>query len=752
MTVDQSFLPFFLDEAADILAEWEKSCLEMERHGGLESTEAVYRAAHNLKSGSAAVGLSDLSAFVHTVENLMSKILSGQLTQSPDILQMLLSAHAILMNWFAGLRDNPGFQTGGQATELKDRIVEVLAKLDQSSKIVPVEQTVPKEDVASVQTQELAQVVVDTPPPTPIVKTDSPAVSHTNRPAENIRVAASKLDLLIQLVGELSTQQSIVWHGRLNGQLHLKSCDNAIQLIQKTAKDLQATALSLRMQPLQSLFQRLERAARDIARSQGKKIDVIMQGEEVDLDRSVVERITEPLMHVIRNAVDHGVEKPDARKAAGKKETAVIRIHGDQEPGGVLLTIADDGKGLQPERILQKALERGIAKAEHTYTPTEIQNFIFHHGFSTAEIVTDVSGRGVGMDIVKTAVESISGQINVSSEPGHGTQFMISLPATLSIVDALLVESHGHCYAIPVQDVSEVINLAEYKMETAASSGRFLVLREQVIPVQRLTDHLPNASKQFADSEDLTSVMPALIIRMATQTIAFEVGRVIGRQAVSLRKLPAGLGKICGFTGGTILGDGDPCVILNLPALARKYFEQLPDGIQSIGSQGHLEQDNYANDQEDRYLIFSCDGQNLAVALSNVREILSPQPLEKMIGAANYFDGCLNLRGQFLKVVNLSKILNLSHRSDYQAIMVIETRDGNLGCLTEKIEGVSYLEHASITETVRVKGDSSLIERHTKGLARYHDQLITIVDLPGILCDLLEVHQVPTHVRQLEVS
>ncbi|MDQ3231831.1 MAG: ATP-binding protein, partial [Pseudobdellovibrionaceae bacterium] len=488
------FLNFFLDEALDALAVWEKACLDLERDNSREAREELYRAAHNLKSGSGAVGLTEFNELVHKVEDLISKVLNGQIESSPAILKVFLGTHSILYAWIDQLKK-------GQAQQPTPEVQIIFQSLAQIMGAKPSEPAVDAAPAPEAETPTVdlvhepvltgaelllkslqAPAAIPSAPAEPTAAVPM-AATHTQAPAstptgpksqESLRVAAAKLDQLIQLVGELSTQQAIVWHGRLNGLLQSKSCDNAVQLIQKIAKDLQGLALSLRLQPLQSLFQRLERTGRDLARSQEKKIEVLIRGDYVEVDRTVIERIADAMNHVIRNAIDHGIETPAERLANNKKETATLRIEAVQETSGVMITVSDDGRGLNTEKILKKALERGIVRPDANLAPQDIHRLIFHAGLSTAEKVTDISGRGVGMDVVKNSVETIGGFIHVSSQSNLGTTFAISLPATLSIIDALIIAIDGSRYAIPVQDVAEIINARQSKIKSVAGFGRLL--------------------------------------------------------------------------------------------------------------------------------------------------------------------------------------------------------------------------------------------------------------------------------------
>lgn len=476
------------------------------------------------------MNLKEFHELVHTVEDVIAKILNQQLPVSSDAIRIFLSTHSVLNSWVESLRAGQDFLPLEEIRQIERQVAALLG------------QPQPAEETRAVHEEPLSEANADE------VRLDiaDSSKSHEKMPKaaaqkESIRVAAAKLDNLIQLVGELSMQQAILWHGKQNESLNSKSCDVAIHLIQKIAKDLQNLALSLRLQPLQSLFQRLERTGRDLARSQGKKIEFEAVGDFVELDKSVAERIADALTHIIRNAIDHGVESPEDRSAKGKSEQARIRLEASQEPNGILIKISDDGRGLNADRILRKALERGIVKADAQLQESDIHRLIFHAGLSTAEKVTDISGRGVGMDVVKTAVESIGGTIDLASRQNRGTSFLIALPATLSIIDALIVSVDGNQYCVPLQDVAEIIDLREMEVQTMPMQGRLISLRRRMIPVESLGRHLPAApaldnsrmpGSLKAPQDQADGMRPALMIRSNSGLVAFEVDKLAGQQAV----------------------------------------------------------------------------------------------------------------------------------------------------------------------------------------------------------------------------
>ncbi len=713
------FLGFFLDEALDVLSVWEKSCLELEKSGSSEAKEELYRSAHNLKSGSGAVGLSSMNELVHKVEDLIAKILAGHLQKTPAIIKVFLTTHSLLLIWIERLKAGLAFDGDLEVKEIYHELLRIQSS--EASSADPTSSPLASTDFAAGSSPADLLLQSIGSPRTPAdqkielkseqdlsflhAQAEAKVSTPSAKSQESIRVAASKLDQLIQLIGELSTQQAIVWHGRQNGQVQSPGCDNAIQLIQKIAKDLQGLALSLRLQPLQSLFQRLERTACDLARTQEKKIEVVIRGEHVEVDRSVIERISDAMNHVIRNAVDHGIETPSERQHSKKRETPTLSIEAVQETNGVLISISDDGRGLNSERIQEKAIERGIIRPDAKLSQAEINRLIFHAGLSTAEKLTDISGRGVGMDVVKNSVETIGGTIQVSSQAQVGTSFAISLPATLSIIDSLIIGVEGNRYAVPVQDVAEIVNIENSRIEAVAGLGTILSLRKQLIPIEPLRAHLPPkiaaASHRSIDLRASVaggSIQPALIVRKGETTLGFEVDVILGQQPVTVRRLPHTLSQIPGYTGGTILGDGDPCIILNLSALLSRHFEKISKSPDESRSNSQDSSSEIAEEEQPRSehhcLIFEVYGQELAAPLLSIKEVMKDLPCSPMVGAARHLLGSIEVRGELLPVYDLSTLLGLPAHPEYDHAtdLVLEEESAAFAIRVSKVLAVSDLK------------------------------------------------------------
>lgn len=619
--IDEELLLCFLDEALDSLNQWERACLDLETNPAKENYGTLFRAAHNIKGASRTVGLEKFGTFVHTVEDLIKLLMDGVLPIDPTLLGCLLEGQVKLVNWVEELRSDAnadpdvseitakikgitgdpkaylvsigavpppppveekpaGSQAKGAVDDLQDVFNAAKAEYDNAAQ--PASANPAPQAAASVsQPTEAAKpgAPVEAKPAADTKKAAEGAKAQ--KTDETIRIAANKLDELLQLIGELSIHQAILFQGKREGSLQSRICNNAIHLSNKIVKDLYSKAMSLRMQPIITLFQRLERVARDVARSQNKKIQIVLEGTDVELDKTVIERITDPLIHIIRNAVDHGIETFEERKRTPKNEVATIKLMASQDPAGVCIKVAEDGRGLNRDKILKKAIEKGLVSPAQTLTPDQIHNLIFLPGFSTAEQVSDISGRGVGMDVVTKAVQDLQGNIDIASAIGQGTIFSITLPTSLSIVEALVVKIDEMRYAVAMHELTEIIDLAEYTIDSSGNKGRMISIRGEVVPLQNLNQELKVPVVKKTDQERRgvqhkshhEDCRPALVVREAGATIAFEVDSILGQQQVVVRPLSEHLSKVPGFSGSMIMGDGEPGMIVSLSDIARAYVK-----------------------------------------------------------------------------------------------------------------------------------------------------------------------------------
>jgi two-component system chemotaxis sensor kinase CheA len=380
--------------------------------------------------------------------------------------------------------------------------------------------------------------------------------------ASSVRVDTSKLDYLVDMVGEMVIAQSLVRHNETLGVATDPRLHRDLAQLARITGEVQRTAMAMRMVPIGQLFQRATRQVRDLSRKVGKQVELATRGEDTELDKTIAEELADPLMHMVRNAIDHGIESPAAREAAGKPPQARISLAAYHQGGQIVIEVADDGRGLDSRKILAKAREKGLVDDSARLSESDTFRLILEPGFSTAEQVTDISGRGVGMDVVRTQVQKLRGRIEIRSEAGQGTTFLLKLPLTLAIIDGLVVKVGRHRYIVPLFAVREMFRPAAGSMFTVQNRQEMTLVRGRLLPVLRLY-------KRFGVEPRTEDPCQALLIVAETEGHPFclMVDDLVGKQEVVIKSLGMGLGKIPGVAGGAILGDGRVGLILDVGGL-----------------------------------------------------------------------------------------------------------------------------------------------------------------------------------------
>jgi len=341
----------------------------------------------------------------------------------------------------------------------------------------------------------------------------------------------------------------------------IKELDETLNMIGRSVSDLQAMMMDIRMIPLSHIFNRFPRTVRDIANREGKEVEFIVEGGDTELDRSVMDGLNDPLLHLIRNAIDHGIERPEVREAAGKPRKGTLLLSARRDRDNVIITVEDDGQGIDVERVRKKAVEKGLVTLDEarTLSRDEIIDFLFQPGFSTAEKITDISGRGVGLDVVRTTLESLHGKIKVESREGGGTTFELLLPPTMAIVNVMMVRINGRRCAIPIHNVAEVAGLVPEDIHTIGGRETIL-LRDEVMPLDRLDD-------MFGRSP-ATEILVVLQDQNRKRTVA--VDEIEGQQEVVIKPLSKVVGTVRGISGVTIPGDGEVVPVLDVTSIIRE--------------------------------------------------------------------------------------------------------------------------------------------------------------------------------------
>ncbi|HOP15960.1 MAG TPA: chemotaxis protein CheA [Gammaproteobacteria bacterium] len=429
---------------------------------------------------------------------------------------------------------------------------------------------------ASAQVEPVAQGkphLSEVPPPEERRVTDERRSEAERRKApvaaggsSSIRVDIHKIDALINMVGELVITQSML--GMLGEDFEMSRVERlreGLTQLERHTRELQESVMQIRMVPISFSFSRFPRLVHDLSSKLNKKIDLKMSGENTEVDKTVIEKIGDPLVHLVRNSLDHGIEKPEERLAAGKPETGTVRLSASHRGGNIVIEIRDDGRGLPRDKILKKAVERGLVKADDNLSDKDIYDLIFQPGFSTAEQVSDVSGRGVGMDVVRRNINELGGAIEIESTPGKGSAIIIRLPLTLAILDGQTIRIGAETYIVPLVSIVESIQIQESMLNTVVGRGETFTLREEYLPVVRMHEVF---GIENHDAKRLTDGI-LVVVEGEGRKCGLFVDDLLGQQQVVIKSLEANYRKVEGLSGATILGDGSVALILDIPGLMR---------------------------------------------------------------------------------------------------------------------------------------------------------------------------------------
>jgi two-component system chemotaxis sensor kinase CheA len=534
----KEILQDFISEASELLEELENDLVELEdKKDDEELINKIFREVHTIKGSSSFLELDKISTISHHTEDILNRLRKKEMEVSDGIMDILLEYVDVAKNIIVDIK------TGRDTTEIN----EILNKLDQ----VKAGTYVPKGFRGKLaESKGLKQGGKQ-------VKAASQAIEQT------IRVEVGRLDALMNLVGELVLNRNRLV--QLANELNIKYEDDikVEQLLDTTSQlglittELQLAVMKTRMIPISKVFNRFPRIVRDMARELNKEVELILSGEDTELDKSVIELITDPLMHMVRNSVDHGIELPDEREKIGKKRKGSLYLSASQEGNHIIISVSDDGRGIDPEKIAKVAIDRELATPEEIarMEKDEILGFIFKPGFSTSTKVTNISGRGVGLDVVRSNIEKINGIINIDSKVGEGTTLQLKLPLTLAIIQSLLVEVSGEVFAIPLVSIIETIKIKEEEIHDL--EGReVLNYRTGVLTLIRI-------SSVFDLEPTFSEYMYIVIVAVAERQVGFVVDRFIGQEEIVIKSLGEFLGSLLGIAGATIMGDGKVRLIMD---------------------------------------------------------------------------------------------------------------------------------------------------------------------------------------------
>ncbi len=575
---DDELMRMFCVEAEELLAEIEAGVLVLEQSPTDEATLAtVFRGFHTLKGNAAVMKLVVLQRLTHELESLLDAARRGRRPLDRAAIDVILAAADVVNRYVQETTRQLDGHDAGRSIPLPvpaliDRVHQVLASpsSDTPRPASPAATPAP----APIAEHAPVSLPAGTPTPTPEAASASVgqiaptlAAEPVERPrvttSGSVRVDTHKLDGLVDLVGELVIAQSMVVQAA-DAAAGDDTLARSLGHLRGITADLQRTAMAMRMIPIRGSFQKMSRLVRDVAVHLGKEISLVVEGEETEVDRTVIEEIGDPLVHMVRNAADHGIEQPAERTAAGKPASGTISLRAFHQGGFVVIQIADDGRGLDPNRLRQKAIERGLIPPGTTLDDREALELIFAPGFSTAEQVTDVSGRGVGMDVVRRNIERVRGKVEIESVPSRGTCFTISMPLTLAIIEGLIVSVAGQRFVIPTLAVRESFRPAASAITTVHSRGELVDVRGRQVPLLRLGRHLGIPGGIESPDQGIVVVLEA-----GFDCRGLLVDDLVGKQEVVIKGLGETFSGRPGFAGAAILGDGRIGLILDTTALVR---------------------------------------------------------------------------------------------------------------------------------------------------------------------------------------
>jgi two-component system, chemotaxis family, sensor kinase CheA len=682
----QEIVREFLAESAEGLDQLERHLVELERDPNWRQRLAeIFRAVHTLKGSSGMLGYSKLESVAHAGESLLGSLRDGKLVLSPELISRLLSMVDGLRGLLRAVE-----RTGSEGTGDYANVVRSLEELLQST----AGPATSAEDVHDVPADGLG--------------------SEKPVPGGTIRVDVGLLDRLMDLAGELVLARNQVL-GCVTAQDHGANV-HAAQRLKRVTSDLQDAVMKARLQPIGSVWKRFPRLARDLALGCGKQVTVEMHGSETELDRGILEAIRDPLTHILRNAVDHGIEAPEQRIRAGKTSAGCLRLRASHQEGRVHIEISDDGAGIDLEGVQRRALEKGLTTPEQAAKmgERELANLVFLPGFSTAERVTNVSGRGIGLDVVRANIEKIGGVVDLQSVTGKGTALRFRIPLTLAIVPALIVSSAGQQFAIPQADLVEVARLPGASSIENVCGTPVYRLRERLLPLCFLDRELHLESSGVDD-------LQVVVVEAGGGKFGLVVDAVHDTEEIVVKPLGAQLSGIACFAGAAVLGDGQVVLILDVIGLAR--MAKVVVGPQVRPPDNAVATNNAGDGPIPRWLVFrGAAGSRFALplaALVRLEEILADR-IEHSAGRE-----VVQYGGEILPLLRVSTLFHEAEpERELLPVAVIHESGSSAGLVMDRIEDI-------VEEMVELRcdGRSDLLE----GSAVIQQRVADVLNLKNVL-------------------
>lgn len=705
-SLQQQLVNDLLIESFEGLDRFDRELLALEAggQGDAETLNVIFRVIHTLKGTAGCLGFGRIEATAHVGESLLSLLRDGKIDVSADRISALLKLSDALRSMLQHLET-----AGDEGTADHGPLLARLQALqDASSASPPVaadagfglfdDEPVAPAPAADAgyglfaEESAAAPAVVARPPASPPAEPE-PSAARASVSDSAIRVEVGQLDKLMNLVGELVlARNQIIQNVAQPDPAALLAASQRLNLI---TTELQGSVMKTRMQPIGNVWAKFPRIVRDVAQELGKKIALVMEGQETELDRTIIEAIKDPLTHIVRNAIDHGLETPDARLAAGKPEEGRIVLRAFHEGGQVNIEFTDDGRGIDVPRVKARAIQRGLVTADQAarLSDREVFGLIFLPGFSTAEKVTNLSGRGVGMDVVKTNIEKIGGSVDVHSTAGQGTTLKIKIPLTLAIIPALIVTSGGERFAIPQVNLLELVRLegadAQRKIERLYDVPVYR-LRGQLLPLVDLNRHL-----RLTPAPDAADVVSIIVLQADGRQFGLVVDAINDTEEIVVKPLGKQLKGLACFAGATIMGDGRVALILDVLGVAQQT--RVVSAVRESTRAEETRETAGIDDRQTLLLFESRRGRHLALPLSQVAR-LEELPLAEVERSGR--QDVIQYRGQIMPLVHVSRYVGdeadrpaTTDGDEVMQVVVYSAHGRSVGLVVSRINDVV---HASL--------------------------------------------------------
>ncbi len=730
---DELFLELiqdFIIESTEGLDRFDRELLELENQGDLETMNDIFRVIHTIKGTAGCLALNNIEKVAHSGENLLSLMRDGKIASSKDIITSLLSLSDVLKDALEILEANGKDIEKDHASLLaeleahmtpKEGTTEVNASYglfededpletpDEESRVpspvvaaelpAPAETETPTLPIEGPQASNLEPIPQEPKTePTPTAKLTKDLETSNTAPKSSIadssiRVAVSQLDKVMNMVGELVlARNQIVLNTTTLDEAALLTASQRLNII---TTELQESVMKTRMQPIGNIWARFPKIVRDVSTELGKQVRLIMDGQDTELDRTIIEAIKDPLTHIIRNAIDHGIEDPDVRDAAGKPREGFLSLRAYHEGGQIIIEIMDDGAGINIERVKEKAIEKNLISVSqaNALSDKEIVRLIFRPGFSTAEKISNVSGRGVGMDVVKTNIEKTGGTVDITSDPGQGATLKIKIPLTLAIIPALTITSGGDSYAIPQVSLLELLRLegkeGKAKIENLYGSPVYR-LRGKLLPIVYLNEQLELDTTTEDEIPEEDVVINIIVLQADGRQFGLIVDTINDTEEIVVKPLGKQLKSISCFAGATIMGDGKVALILDVLGIAQH------SNVISESNEGRLvaeeEKEEDPNEATQTLLLFTIgNNHRMAIPLSQAARL---EEFEKSQIEHTGQDEVVQYRGDILPLIRVSNFIptppydDSSSTDEKLQVVVYTSENGNYGLIVDRIQDI----------------------------------------------------------------